>query len=78
MEVIIRIVLMFFFLQFLVVSTLMIVALLLARPEEPPLGREPGHQVLRRSFAFVTHLPSRILRSVVRLLHLVYSLRSVH
>jgi hypothetical protein len=40
MEVIIRIALMFFFIQFLVVMTIMIVALLLARPEVPVWGRE--------------------------------------
>lgn len=78
MEVIIRIALMFFFIQFLVVTTIMTVALLLARLEVPALGREPGHETLRRSFAFVIHLPSRALRSVVRRLHSMHSLWSVH
>jgi hypothetical protein len=78
MEVIIRIALMFFFIQFLVVMTIMTVALLLARPEVPMLGREPGHNALRRSFALVIHLPSRVLRSVVRLVQSMHALRSVH
>jgi hypothetical protein len=67
MEVIIGIALTFFFIQFLVVMTFMIVALLLARPEDPVWGREAGHNTLRRSFALVIHLPSRVLHSVVRL-----------
>jgi hypothetical protein len=76
MDVIIGIALMFFFIQFLVVMTIMIVALLLARPEVPLWGREPGHDALRRSCAFVIHLPSRVLRSVARLAHSMHSLRS--
>ena len=78
MEVIIRIALMFFFIQFLVVMTIMIVALLLARSEVPALGREPGHEALSRSFAFVIHLPSRVFRSLVRMVHSMQALRSVH
>ena len=62
--VIIQIALMFFFIQFLVVLTIMIVALLLARPEIPVWGREHGHDALRRSFAFVIHLPRRVLHSL--------------
>ncbi len=67
MEVIIRITLMFFFVQFLVVSTIMIVALLLARPAELVLDRQSGHGVLSRGFASVIHLPSRVLHSASRL-----------
>jgi uncharacterized membrane protein (UPF0182 family) len=78
MEVIIRIALMFFFIQFLVVMTIMIGALLLVRPEVPVWGREPGHDALRRSLAFVIHLPSRVLRSAARLVHSMHSLRSAH
>ncbi|MGA3328580.1 MAG: hypothetical protein ABSF45_29375 [Terriglobia bacterium] len=78
MEVIIRIALMFFFIQFLVVMTIMIVALLLARPEIPLWGREPGHDALRRGFAFVIHLPIRVFRSAERLVHSMHSLRSAH
>jgi hypothetical protein len=69
MEVVIQIALMFFFIQFLVVVTIMSVALLLARPEVPPLVHELRHQALSRSFAFVIHLPSRVHRSVARLVH---------
>ena len=78
MEVIIQIALIFFFIQFLVVSTIMIVALLLARPDEPVLGLEPEHAALRRSFTFALRLPSRILRSAMRLAQSMNSLRSVH
>ena len=69
MEVIIRIALMFFFIQFLVVVTIMVVALLLARPEVPVFGCETGRVGLKRSYAFIIHLPSRLLHSVVRLTH---------
>jgi type II secretory pathway pseudopilin PulG len=78
MEVIIRIALMFFFIQFLVVMTIMAVALLLARPEVPALGRETGRQALSRSYAFVIHLPSRLYRSVARQVHFAHSVRSVN
>ena len=69
MEVIVRIVLMYIFIQFLVVMTILSVALLLARPELPVSGGELGYVALSRSFAFVIHLPSRVRRSVVRLAH---------
>jgi hypothetical protein len=78
MEVIIRIALIFFFIQFLVVMTIMTVALLLARPEVPALGREIRHQAISRSYAFVIHLPSRVYRSVARLVHFAHSVRSVN
>ena len=44
MEVIIRVILMFFFIQFLVLITVMAVSLLLVRHEVPVLGREPGQR----------------------------------
>jgi hypothetical protein len=75
---IIRIALMFFFIQFLVVLTIVIAALLLARPEAPVWGREPGHDALRRSFAFAIHLPSRLLRSLLRRSPSMDSLHSAH
>jgi hypothetical protein len=78
MEVIIRMVLMFFFIQFVVVMTIMTVALLLARPEVPALGRELGYDALKRSFARAVHFPGRVRRSVGRLAHSAHSLRSVH
>lgn len=78
MEAIIRIALMFFFIQFLVVMTMMTVALLLARPEVPVLGRESGLGAISRSFAFVIHLPAQVLRSGGHLVRLVRSLHRVH
>ncbi|MFZ0962658.1 MAG: hypothetical protein WAO35_17450 [Terriglobia bacterium] len=77
MKVVIRVVLMFFFIQFVVVMTIMVLALLLARPEVPALSRGTGN-AWRRSFAFVIHLPKRILRSVARLMHHMHLLGSVH
>ena len=78
MVVVIRIALMFFFIQFLVVLAIMIVALLLARPEIPVWGRETGQDALRRSFEFVIHLPGRVLRSLVHRAHSMHSLHSAH
>jgi hypothetical protein len=77
MEVIIRIALMFFFIQFLVVVTIMSVALLVARPEVPVFGRHSGQDALGRSWAFFIHLPSRTFRSMGRLVHSMH-LRNVH
>jgi hypothetical protein len=76
MEAIIRVILMFFFIQFLVVITIMAVAMLSARQEVPVLGREPGKGTCGFSFAFVTHLANRVIRSGVRLVQSMY-LRSV-
>ena len=59
--------LMFFVIQFLVVLTIMVVALLLARPEVPLLGRESGPEALLRSFAFMVGLPRRTYVWVARL-----------
>ncbi len=67
MGVIIRVILMFVFIQFVVLITVMAVSLLLVRHEVPVLGREPGQETRGQSFAFVIHLPRRVLRSVVRL-----------
>jgi hypothetical protein len=77
MEAIIRVILMFFFIQFLVVITIMAVAMLSARQEVPVSGREPGQEVRGPSFAFVTHLASRVLRSGVRLVQSIH-FHSVH
>ena len=75
MEVVIRVVLMFFLIQFLVVLTLLTVALLLARPEVPLWDRKPRHDSLRRSSPFVIHLLVPLGRWLGRLLH---SLRCLH
>jgi hypothetical protein len=78
MEVTIQIALMFFFIQFLVVVAIMVVALLLARPEVPISGREPRPDALRRSFAYTIHLPGRVFCSVVRWMHHMHFVRGVH
>ncbi len=67
MENVVRIVLLFMFIQFVVVMTIMSVALLLVRPEFSMYADDPGYDALRRSFAFLIHLPSRARRSVARL-----------
>jgi len=77
MEDIIRIALMFFFIQFLVVITIMSVALLLARPRDQVWDCEPGNAAIRRSFTFLIHLPNRVLRSALRMAHSM-RLRIVH
>ncbi|HXW14933.1 MAG TPA: hypothetical protein VEN79_10525 [Terriglobia bacterium] len=76
MEVIIRVILMFFFIQFLVVITVMAVALLLARHEVPVWGRESWRGARGPCSALVSHLPTRVRRSVIRLLQSIH-LRSV-
>ena len=78
MGVIIRVVLMFIFIQFLVVMTIMTIALLLARPEVPLLGRETGRAAIQRSFWFILQLPLRVIRSVWRLAHSMRLMRSAH
>ena len=78
MEVVIRIALMFFFIQFLVVMTMMAVTLLLARPEGPFLGRESGREAIRRSFAFLTHVPSQVFGFMVRLMRFLHFLPGTH
>jgi hypothetical protein len=73
MILIIRIALMFFLIQFLVVLTIMVVALLVARSEAPLLGSETGREALLRSLAFLISLPGRAFRVVVRLARFVRS-----
>ncbi len=73
MGVILRIALAFFLIQFLVVLTIMVVALLVARPDVPLLGRETGTAAILRSLAFVGGLPRRTYGSAARLAHLVTS-----
>ena len=73
MGVVLQIALAFFLIQFLVVLTIMVVALLLARPDVPLLGRETGSEAILRSLAFVGAVPRRTYGSVSRLARLVGS-----
>ena len=57
MEFIIRVALLFFFIQFVVVMSIMTLALLLVQPEVPALGRKLWHSALARRHKLVTHLP---------------------
>ncbi len=66
MELVIRIALMFFFIQFLVVVTMMSVALLRARPEAPVCATSLNSGGLKRSAAHALHLPSLGLSSIAR------------
>lgn len=77
MEVIIRVILMFLFIQFLIVMTIMAVALISARQDVPVLGQEPGQEIHEPGFALVVQLPGRVLRSLARLVRSMY-LRSVY
>jgi hypothetical protein len=74
MEVVIRVALMFFLIQFLVVLTIMIVALLLARPEVPLWGRESWQGAPSRGLALIIHVPSRVVRFLVRRAQSMHSL----
>jgi hypothetical protein len=69
MEVVIRVALMFFFIQFLVVMSIMTAALLFARMEVSPPARDSGQDALRPDHAVAFHLPNRLFRSVIRLVH---------
>ena len=77
MELVIRIALMFFFIQFLVVVTTMTLMLLLARQDIPGWEDEPGFEVFTRWVESVIHLPSRGYRSIVRRVQSAH-LHSVH
>jgi hypothetical protein len=70
-NIIIRITLVFVLIQFLVVLGAMVVALLLARPELPLLGRESNHEALIRRFAGVIGLLPRGFRSAARVVRVV-------
>ena len=72
-EFIIRVAIVFFLIQFLVVLTIMVVALLVSRPEAPLLRHEPGREALVRTLVFLSSLPRRALRAVVRLARFVRS-----
>jgi hypothetical protein len=69
--VIIRVALMLFLIQFLVVLTIMVVALLVARPEVPLWGCKSGREALIRSLVFVSRLPRRTNRTAARLLRFI-------
>lgn len=77
METIIQTVLLFFFVQFLVVVTIMSVALLLTKPEVLLPGREPTGNNMNQRLAFILQAPNRILQAAVRLRRFMH-LRSVH
>jgi len=68
MEIVVRMILLFIFIQFLVVVTIMSVAILLARPEYPMFG-DMGHEALGRTLGFVIHAPVGTFRSSLRLVH---------
>ena len=71
MNIVIRIALVFVLIQFLVLLTAMTVALLLARPELPLLGRESNHEAMIRRFAAVVGLLPRGFRSAFRLMRVL-------
>lgn len=77
MGLVIRVALMFFFIQFLVVMSIMTVALLLARREISTLGGESGLDALRSDQTVAVHRQGRVLRSVLRVVRSV-RLRGVH
>jgi hypothetical protein len=76
-ELVIRIALMFFFIQFLVVVTILTVALLLVPPDVPFMGHQYCRAVIWRSVAAVIRPPSRGFWSMVRRVQSMH-LRSAH
>jgi magnesium-transporting ATPase (P-type) len=72
-NLIIRVALLFFLIQFLVVLTIMVVALLVARPEAALLGRKTGRKAFLRALAYLISVRGRALRVVVRLARFVRS-----
>ena len=71
MNMIIRIALMIFLIQYLVILTVLVATLMTARPEVPILGRESGHEALVRSFVLVSTLPRRTTQFAARLVRFV-------
>jgi hypothetical protein len=67
MDVIVHIALVFFLIQFLVILTVMVVALLRAQPEVPLLDWETTQQALKQSLAAIVGLPPRGFWLAVRL-----------
>jgi hypothetical protein len=72
-ELIPRVALVFFLIQFLVVLTTVAAALLVTRPEVPLLGHETGRESLLRALAFLIGLPGRAAGALVRLARFVRS-----
>jgi hypothetical protein len=66
MEAIGRVALMLFFVEFVVIIAIMIVALLIARREASTRGRGSALDPLRRRWRFVIRLPGRVLRYALR------------
>jgi hypothetical protein len=71
MDLILQIALTFFLIQFLVILTIMVVALLIVQPEVPIPGLGCGREALARSLTFVVGLPGRMWRTAVWLVRLV-------
>lgn len=67
-----RISLMLFFVQFVVIMAIMIVALLMARREASTPGRGSALDPARRRWGFVIRLPSRVLRYALRRAHSIH------
>jgi hypothetical protein len=72
-EFIIRVALVFFLIQFLVVLTIMVVAELKAQSEGPLAGRKRGREGLLPTLASMASLPGRTVRAIVRLARFVRS-----
>ena len=78
MEVVIRVALMLFFIQFVVMIGVMVVAILVAQPEVPLVGREPAPGALWRGSAYAIRLPGRAARSAARVLRAAHGWRENH
>lgn len=72
MEFIARVLLVFVFIQFLVLVAVMVATLLLAHPEAPILGQTQwGRRILMRGLATIKELPNRTVQAIVRLLRML-------
>jgi len=72
-ELVIRIALMFLFIQFLVVITIMTVGILLARAEVPVCEFEGGHAGPKRLAASALHLPRVGFKSIAKWVQSMYA-----
>ncbi len=73
MNFILQVALTFFLIQFLVVFSIVVVALLFAQPEVPLFSLGACREALAGSFAFVSSLPRRAIKGSQRLASFVHN-----
>jgi len=73
MHFVLQVALTFFLIQFLVVLSIMVVALVFAQPEVPVFSREACWDALTHSFGRAVGLPRRAVQGSRRLVRLVHA-----